>query len=150
MSCIAGVLTKPDRIPRGDEENWLPLIRNEQESLENNWCCAKQPSSQDLKQGITWEEARTCENNFFSLTPPWPDLDPIIRSHFEAISANSDRAREHEKTRAGLQALPKPPSSDPISEITTMLHNFVGDLHKLLEGISRADGLLQIIRLAQE
>ncbi|KAJ6556994.1 P-loop containing nucleoside triphosphate hydrolase protein [Mycena vulgaris] len=164
-----GVLTKPDRIPRGDEENWLPLIRNEQESLENNWYCVKQPSSQDLKQGITWEEARARENDFFSLTPPWSELDPMYQKYLRTSnlidrlsSILSDLISKRlpqiqielentiQKTRAGLQALPKPPSSDPISEIATMLHDFVGDLHKLLEGIPRADGLLQIIRPAQE
>jgi hypothetical protein len=69
------------RIPRGDEESWLPLIRNEQETLENNWYCVKQPSSQDLKQGITWEEARTRENDFFALTPPWSELDPMYQKY---------------------------------------------------------------------
>ncbi|KAJ7456122.1 hypothetical protein FB451DRAFT_1342231 [Mycena latifolia] len=54
------------------------------------------------------------------------------------------------KTRAGLQQLPKPPSSDPMSEIASLLHDFVGALHTLLEGVPSADGLLQVIRPAQE
>jgi hypothetical protein len=50
---ILGVLTKPDRIPTGEEANWIPFIRNEKETLENNWYCVKQPSSSDIKLGIT-------------------------------------------------------------------------------------------------
>ncbi|KAJ6565738.1 P-loop containing nucleoside triphosphate hydrolase protein [Mycena sp. CBHHK59/15] len=164
-----GVLTKPDRIPRGDEGNWLPLIRNEQEVLENNWYCVKQPSSQDLKLGITWEEARARENDFFSLTPPWSELDPMYQKYLRTSnlvdrlsSILSDLISKRlpqiqielensiEKTRTGLHQLPKPPSSDPISEIANLLHVFVADLDKLLEGFPHQDGLLQSIRPAQE
>ncbi|KAJ7331028.1 hypothetical protein DFH08DRAFT_1022202 [Mycena albidolilacea] len=72
-----GVLTKPDRIPHGDEESWLSLIRNERDALENNWYCVKQPSSQDLKQGITWSAARAREKEFFSSKSPWFELDSM-------------------------------------------------------------------------
>lgn len=78
---ILGVLTKPDRIPTGEETNWLPYIRNEKESLENNWYCVKQPSSNDIKQRITWMEARRRENEFFSMTPPWSELDAIYQKY---------------------------------------------------------------------
>ncbi|KAJ7779480.1 P-loop containing nucleoside triphosphate hydrolase protein [Mycena maculata] len=164
-----GVLTKPDRIPRGDEESWLPLIRNEQEVLENNWYCVKQPSSQDLKQGITWEEARSRENDFFSMTAPWSELDPMYQKYLRTTnlvdrlsSILSDLISKRlpqiqielentiQKTRTGLQQLPKPPSSDAVGEIATLLHVFVADLHKLLEGVPNAEGLLQVIRPAQE
>lgn len=33
---VKGVLTKPDRIPDGEEGNWLPFLFNEKEPLENN------------------------------------------------------------------------------------------------------------------
>ncbi|KAJ6564724.1 P-loop containing nucleoside triphosphate hydrolase protein [Mycena capillaripes] len=164
-----GVLTKPDRIPCGDEENWLPLIRNEQEPLENNWYCVKQPSSQDLKQGITWEEAQSRENDFFSLTPPWSELDPVYQKYLRTSnlidrlsSILSDLISKRlpqiqielentvQKTRASLAQLPKSPSSEPVGEIAALLHDFVDELHKILEGVPRADGLLQIIRPAQE
>lgn len=164
-----GVLTKPDRIPRGDEESWLPLIRNEQETLENNWYCVKQPSSQDLKQGMTWAQARARENEFFASTAPWSTLDPMYQKYLRTTNLVdrlstilSDLIAKRlpqiqielentiMKTRAGLQALPKPPSSDPSSEIAALLHEFVGALHALLEGVPSADGLLQTIRPAQE
>lgn len=70
-----GVLTKPDRIPDGEHAHWLPFIRNEKEPLDNNWFCVKQPSSIDMKQKITWEDARKREDEYFSLTAPWNELD---------------------------------------------------------------------------
>ncbi|KAJ7900734.1 P-loop containing nucleoside triphosphate hydrolase protein [Mycena olivaceomarginata] len=164
-----GVLTKPDRIPRGEEDNWLPLIRNEQEPLENNWYCVKQPSSEDLKQGITWEEARSRENNFFSMIAPWSELDPMYQKYLRTSnlidrlsSILSDLISKRlpkiqieledtiQKTRNSLNQLPKPPSSDPVGEVAALLHSFVGELNKIIEGIPRADGLLQTIRPAQE
>ena len=76
-TCSLGVLTKPDRIPTGEEKGWIDFIRNEREPLENNWYCVKQPSSNELKAKITWSEARKRENDFFSGTPPWSELDPF-------------------------------------------------------------------------
>lgn len=76
-----GVLTKPDRIPAGEESNWLPFIRNEKETLENNWYCVKQPNSHDLKQGVSWAQARTREDEFFSMTVPWSELDPMYQKY---------------------------------------------------------------------
>jgi Dynamin central region len=76
-----GVLTKPDRIPIGDEDSWLSLIRNEKEALENNWYCVKQPGPHDLKQGITWTEARKREDEFFSTKQPWNELDGMYQKY---------------------------------------------------------------------
>ncbi|KAJ7215356.1 P-loop containing nucleoside triphosphate hydrolase protein [Mycena pura] len=156
-------------IPHGEEENWLPLIRNEQEPLENNWYCVKQPSSQDLKEGITWAEARSRENGFFSITAPWSGLDPIYQKYLRTSnlidrlsSILSDLISKRlpqikieleatiQKTRDSLNKLPKPPSNDPLGDIAALLHSFVGELNKIIEGIPRADGLLQTIRPAQE
>lgn len=72
----SGVLTKPDRIPPGDEPAWLRILRNETEPLVNNWYCVKQPSSQDVARGITYLEARRRENEWFTSTQPWSSLEP--------------------------------------------------------------------------
>ena len=80
---ILGVLTKPDRIPTGEETNWVPFIRNEKETLENNWYCVKQPSSSDIKLGITWSQARQREQDFFAMTPPWSELDAVYQKYLK-------------------------------------------------------------------
>lgn len=46
--------------------------------------------------------------------------------------------------------LPRAPSVNPQAEISSMLHNFVTDLERHLEGVPDEDGLLQAIRPAQE
>ena len=77
----AGVLTKPDRIPPGEEDRWLRFIRNEYEELQNGWYCVKQPNSRSLSQGISWKAARTQENEYFSMTPPWSSLETTYQNY---------------------------------------------------------------------
>lgn len=72
-----GVLTKPDRIPAGEEALWTPYIRNEKRPLEHGWFSVKRPDSQTIQAGITWEEARREEIDYFTSTSPWSTL------HFE-------------------------------------------------------------------
>ncbi|CAK5274279.1 unnamed protein product [Mycena citricolor] len=164
-----GVLTKPDRIPSGEESNWIPFIRNEQETLENNWYCVKQPSSQDIKLGITWQNARSAENDFFSFTSPWSELDQMYQKYLRTTnlvdrlsSILSDLISKRlpeiqvelektiQKTLATLQQLPKPPSPDPIGEVAGMMHSLVDEINRVIDGVPTADGLLQVIRPAQE
>ena len=71
---FAGVLTKPDRIPIGEDDCWFSYIRNEKEALKNNWFCVKQPSSEELKSNPTWADVRKMENDFFS-DAPWCNLE---------------------------------------------------------------------------
>ena len=78
---LTGVLTKPDRIPSGEEDRWLQFIRDEAEPLDNGWFAVKQPGTKDLKGGITWEEARRQEREFFSTAPAWP-LESEYRHRF--------------------------------------------------------------------
>ncbi|THU85106.1 hypothetical protein K435DRAFT_764484 [Dendrothele bispora CBS 962.96] len=166
-----GVLTKPDRISAGDESLWVRFIRNDVPGyiLSNSWYCVKQPNSVQLREGITWEQARLKENEFFSMTSPWADkLEPMFQRYLrtsnlvERLSRIlsdliSKRLPEIHKelensirtTRGQLGQLPKAPSRDPLSEITALIVHFTTDLSRHLEGVPQKDGLPQAIRPAQ-
>ncbi|KAG6825067.1 hypothetical protein H0H92_004951 [Tricholoma furcatifolium] len=141
-----GVLTKPDRIPTSEEPDWVSIIKNEKEPLENGWYCVKQPSSQQISNGMTWAQARKSEEEFFASTAVWSELDTIYQ-RLPEIQEEIDRSIAN--TRESIRNLPKPPSGDPRNEISTLLHNFVRDLAKHVAG-TPTDGLLQAIRPAQE
>ncbi|KAL0573674.1 hypothetical protein V5O48_008286, partial [Marasmius crinis-equi] len=164
-----GVLTKPDRIERGDENDWLGFIRGETQPLHNGWFCVKQPSTSDLLKRITWAEARTKENDFFSMTTPWCDLEPIhqrylrtsnlvgrlsmilsdlIAKRLPEIRRELDNAIQEAKN--GLRQLPKSPSADPLNEISDMIFKFKVDIDKHVEGVPNTDGLHQTIRPFQQ
>ncbi|KAH0828920.1 P-loop containing nucleoside triphosphate hydrolase protein [Lanmaoa asiatica] len=160
-----GVLTKPDRIPPGDEPAWLRILRNETEPLVNNWYCVKQPSSQDVSRGITWAEARRQENEWFSSKQPWCSLDApyqkFLRTSYlterlslilsELIAKRLPRIQEElmnaiQETDGKLRALPRAPSNDPVGEVLHTLRNFARDLERRVEGTPEENGLLQTIR----
>ncbi|KIJ63510.1 hypothetical protein HYDPIDRAFT_40933 [Hydnomerulius pinastri MD-312] len=164
-----GVLTKPDRIPAGEEDNWLKIIRNETEPLVNNWYCVKQPSSQMLSKGITWTDARRQENEYFSVTQPWCSIDPQYQKYLrtnnlterlstilsELIAKRLPEIQEEltnalRDTEAKLRALPKAPSNDPVGEVLHVLSLFTRDLSRRLEGTPDEDGLIQSIRPHQQ
>ncbi|TRM70037.1 P-loop containing nucleoside triphosphate hydrolase protein [Schizophyllum amplum] len=164
-----GVLTKPDRIPPGEEFQWISFIRNEKEPLEHNWFSVKQPSSSELKQGITWTTARENENNFFSSTAPWSDLDPMYQKYLrtsnlirrlsdilsDLISKRLPEIHEEieatlRRTHQALDELPPAPSADPFSDISRLVNAFVQDAHENVKGVPDENGLLQTIRPEQE
>ncbi|KAG5642230.1 hypothetical protein DXG03_003375 [Asterophora parasitica] len=163
-----GVLTKPDRIPPGEEHNWVSLIRNEKESLDNGWYCVKQPGSDQINKGMTWAQARKSEDEFFHSTPAWSELDLVYHKYMrtgnlvdrlssilsDLISKRLPEIQEKiEKTiinsRGALNCLPTAPSTDPQNEIASLLHGFVRNLARHVDGVPE-DGLLQDIRPAQE
>ncbi|KAF9558114.1 hypothetical protein CPC08DRAFT_639388 [Agrocybe pediades] len=164
-----GVLTKPDRIPMGEEPNWLPFIRNEKEPLVNNWFCVKQPSSNDLKANLTWEQARKREDTFFSSTAPWCELDSVYQKYLrtgnlvdrlslilsDLISKRLPQIyyeleENISNARRDLASLPPPPSDNPHTEIAALIHKFMNEVAKHVEGVPHADGLLQLIRPMHE
>jgi hypothetical protein len=58
----------------------VSLIRNEKEPLDNNWYCVKQPKPSELKERITWTEARKREDVFF-LTGSFSRLEPVYQKY---------------------------------------------------------------------
>ena len=79
------VLTKPDRIPTGDEHSWLLLLRNQRENHKHGWYCVKQPSGEQMRCGMTWSEARAAETDFFNEANPWSSLDVQVRSRLGTV-----------------------------------------------------------------
>lgn len=68
--CI-GVLTKPDRLPGHDRiHHWNSILRGEAFGLGHGYFVTKQPSQDDLDNGMTHQDARRAENSFFS-SPSW-------------------------------------------------------------------------------
>ncbi|KAI9063947.1 hypothetical protein FKP32DRAFT_1603293 [Trametes sanguinea] len=162
-----GVLTKPDRIPAGEEDSWLRYIRNQDEPLTHGWFCVKQPDSRAIAAGITWSEARQAEREFFQTVAPWNRLDLEHQNRLgtqKLVERLSDVLSEEVSQRLPavqeelqelltttdelLNKLPKPPSSDALSEVLHLLSTFSKGLANFLEGTPNADGLLQSIRPA--
>ncbi|KIK18142.1 hypothetical protein PISMIDRAFT_195484 [Pisolithus microcarpus 441] len=161
-----GVLTKPDRIPHGEEEQWIKLIRNDVEPLVNNWYCVRQPGSNDLAQGSGWSWARVLEDTFFAHTAPWCNLEDHLQSFLrtsrlidrlstilaELISKRLPEIQDElykvlQHTEKDLKDLPPEPPADPVNEALRIISEFLRELSERIEGTPEADGLLQNIRV---
>ncbi|KXN85099.1 Interferon-induced GTP-binding protein Mx [Leucoagaricus sp. SymC.cos] len=159
-----GILTKPDRIPIGEEQNWLQFICNEKEPLENNWFCVKQPSSNDLKQKWTWKEARNKEREFFTTVSPWNNLEPMYQQYLQMdhlverlsrvlsdlIAKRLPEIQQEienmiTKMRQQIGLLPKAPPQNPLNEVAKLIKDFDVDMKRQIDGIPSKDGVIQQI-----
>ncbi|THH11229.1 hypothetical protein EW146_g8124 [Bondarzewia mesenterica] len=146
---LEGVLTKPDRISPGEEDDWLKYIRGEEDQTVQ-WYCVKNPNSQALATGITWEGARAQERDFFFEYEPLvqPRMDVPTASRLPQLQDEIDKLLT--QTEDSIGRLPQPPSSEPVAEILRMVGGFVRAVERHIEGTPHVGGLLQSIRPAQD
>ncbi|KAI0042655.1 hypothetical protein FA95DRAFT_1610025 [Auriscalpium vulgare] len=160
-----GVLTKPDRIPAGEEDRWLTLIKDE---AGIPWYSVKNPGSQAISNGISWEVARAEEREYYSQTPPWSELDWVYRQRLgtdkltrclsdilsQLISRRLPELQNEldsllNKTTDAIARLPKPPPDEPVAEILRLVSRFTRAVEKQIEGTPSPEGLLQGLREPQ-
>ncbi|KAG8683246.1 hypothetical protein FRC11_013789, partial [Ceratobasidium sp. 423] len=162
-----GVLTKPDRIERGEEQKWLAFIRGETEVLSKGWFCVKQPSPSELEERLSWSEARQREHEFFSTLHPWATQSLPVRQHFGTArlttrlseilsdliqnrmpSLIQEIQRLTQTTVEGLRSLPDEVSEDPAGAVLNLVMDFHREVDTHVEGIPDSDGLIQRFREA--
>ncbi|KAI0302311.1 P-loop containing nucleoside triphosphate hydrolase protein [Multifurca ochricompacta] len=162
-----GVLTKPDRIPLGEEGNWTRLIQGHSDGKEGRveYFSVKNPDSQDIRNGITYELAREKEFEFFSTRTPWSNLDQLYQRRLgtekltrrlgqvlsNLISKRLPELQEEldkllDQTSHDLSRLPNPPSSEPVGEMLRLIGAFVRSVERLVDGAPDEDGLIQALR----
>lgn len=160
-----GVLTKPDRIPAGEEAMWIGKIRSGGVNGGIEYFSVKNPDSQDIRNGITYEQAREREAEFFSTREPWSNLEwlcqrrlgtdkltkrlgqvlsSLISKRLPELQEELDRLLG--QTRQDISRLPKPPSSEPVSEILKLIGASVRSIQTLVDGVPDEHGLLQTLR----
>eukprot|EP00798_Chlamydomonas_sp_ICE-L_P015105 gene15105-21161_t len=87
-----GVITKPDNIPDGDHEKWVTLANNQnaRQTLSLGYYVVKNPGQAQLDEGITFEEARERELQFFANDPNWSAANASRLGTSKLRSALSD------------------------------------------------------------
>ena len=73
-----GVFTKPDRIPVDEEVPWINRFQRGGTDGAIEYYSVKNPDSWDIRNGITYKQARDNEAKFFS-TPPWSNLEGLCK-----------------------------------------------------------------------
>lgn len=73
-----GVLTKPDLIGPGNEDEVLAVLHNVRKPLQLGYVMVKNRSQVQLKAGISGAEAREAEETFFRTHPHFKGCDPKL------------------------------------------------------------------------
>jgi hypothetical protein len=161
-----GVLTKPDRIPSGEESIWISKVQRGGKDGGVEYFSVKNPDSQDIRDGITYEQARQNERVFFSTKAPWSNLEWLYQRRLgtdklttrlgqllaSLISKRLPELQEElnrllTQTQQDISQLPNPPSSEPTSEIMKLIGAFVQSIKDLVDGITPDEyGLIQKLR----
>ncbi|KIO31589.1 hypothetical protein M407DRAFT_19338 [Tulasnella calospora MUT 4182] len=149
-----GVLTKVDRIEFGGSSKWLRMLRGEDQPLMHGWYCVKQRDLVQLQEGVTWEEAKSYETEYFQTTSPWADLGPSQRSRLgshkladrlgsilsnlvsqELPGIRKTVTAELNKVDQRLKELTPSKIADPRRVVITLLRDFTKKISKHIEGI---------------
>lgn len=101
--CI-GVLTKPDRLPTGDPLSaWYSVLAGGTFAVGHGYFVTKQPSQNQLDVGMTHDQARQAENNYFS-REPWTTTFSLFEERFGTRQLQA--ALSQKLTRQIQQSLP--------------------------------------------
>lgn len=66
-----GVLTKADTVQPREHEPWIKILRNLEHKIRYGYYMTRQLTTDQVKNGMTWEEGRTQEREFFEHKKPW-------------------------------------------------------------------------------
>lgn len=151
--CV-GVLTKADCLPPGTSNHTLSVLNGARFKLGHGYFVVKNPSQEDLDRGITNQQARRMEQEFFDANQPWNTaaFNPFFdRFGSAALSGylSEELARKMiaatpeiqtkiqltlENTEAVLKTIPEPPTpNDAIRTILDLIHRFAESVRKEME-----------------
>eukprot|EP00750_Incisomonas_marina_P033381 INCI9826.2.p1 GENE.INCI9826.2~~INCI9826.2.p1 ORF type:complete len:844 (+),score=159.11 INCI9826.2:491-3022(+) len=151
-----GVLTKPDRIESGSEEEAMNILRNNSKPLALGYYMVKNRSPTELENGVTVREARQLEEEYFRTSPFQQDfassrlgvaalqiaLSKLLVEHIKStLPQVKDEVKQllvdsEQKLRKLGKAPPATPSGQ-ISVVTDVLRKWQSDMLASCEGTAQ-------------
>ncbi|THH32770.1 hypothetical protein EUX98_g1377 [Antrodiella citrinella] len=161
-----GVMTKPDTLTTGATKArgiWLDVIEGRLFSLQHGYYCTRQPDDDERTRGITSEQARTAEMDFFKKTAPWSTSKMQHQFGTRNLIANLSRLLSNiigetlpilqnqvddqlELCNSRLSSLPPAITTDPSSFVLSMITAFCSNVSLLVTGDSQNSELVQYNR----
>ncbi|OMP86625.1 Interferon-induced GTP-binding protein Mx [Diplodia seriata] len=149
-----GILTKPDRLPRGDPvDRWEGILQGDAFQLGHGYHVVKNPSQAELDSGIDHAGAREMEKNWFKGMKPWADRFLPFSDRFgteklqdklsqmlaiqilKSLPSIHERVQEQlSKIDAELAHLPEPPTTDALRIVSETINSFTDKVSKQMEG----------------
>ncbi|KAK7676574.1 hypothetical protein QCA50_020450 [Cerrena zonata] len=161
-----GVLTKPDTLTTGAikaRNLWLDVIEGRRFSLRHGYYCTRQPDDEERSKGISAEEARRVEKDFFLRISPWSKssqqyrfgthnlinnistlLSQLIDEKLPSMQLEVDN--QLDKCMKRLAELPAPITSDPSSYILSLVTSFCSSVRLNVHGDPHSAELVQATR----
>ncbi|KAI9762445.1 MAG: hypothetical protein M4579_000421 [Chaenotheca gracillima] len=149
--CI-GVLTKPDRCPSSNFQQWESMLMGESFRMGHGYFVTRQPSQEALKNGISHQQARAEERAFFE-AGPWASSLVGFKDQFgtaklqEALSQklshqiqlslpdiNDQVQIKLNSIRTELQQFPDPPGNDLLLRVVRQLELFRQQIQESVDG----------------
>lgn len=149
-----GILTKPDRLPRGDPvDRWEDILRGESFQLGHGYHVVINPSQAELDKGMDHAAARAKEIEWFSKMKPWADRFLPFSDRFgteklqdklsqmlaiqilKSLPSIHERVQEQlSKIDAELAHLPEPPTTDALRIVSDTINKFTDKISRQMEG----------------
>lgn len=158
-----GVLTKPDRIEAGAHQQKIDVLTGKMYRLEHGYWVVKSRTPAQLESGISFEEARMDERNFFRNTAPWNTLPTYVKQRLgsdfleaklgkilsstisTALPLMKKRAEELlRQTRAELKAMAPGLTKSPRMYLLNIIRSF---MEKVVQHVSAKHGSKQLWQL---
>ncbi|CAB4416615.1 unnamed protein product [Rhizophagus irregularis] len=144
-----GVLTKPDTIEEGTHDTWMKIMRGDAHRLALGYYVVRNPKPKELKEGITFKEARKNEKNFFDNEEPWRSFyirDRLGVEHLQkklsdllidAIKRTLPSIKKEiedklEKIREELEQVPEQLGENPRLELFRMIKKCANSIRDLI------------------
>lgn len=89
---MQGVLTKPDTIQEGEEQQWLDIMEGRRHPLKHRYFVTRHPNQKELNRGITFEDARQNEMAYFA-TSIWRRAAPSMKSRMGTTQLTAQLSR---------------------------------------------------------
>ena len=149
-----GVLTKPDRLPKGDPVDvWHAILNGQKFQLGHSYFVTKQPSQVEIDRGLDHGRARELERQFFETQEPWVTQFAQFKNRYgtaqlqttlsqkltaqilASLPTIKDRIRSQlDQLDAELRDLPEPPTHNAVHIVIQLLQSFTGRVQKAIEG----------------
>ncbi|KAF2760379.1 hypothetical protein EJ05DRAFT_282772 [Pseudovirgaria hyperparasitica] len=150
-----GILTKPDRLPKGDPVDlWQAILAGRKYPLKHAYYVTKQPSQAEMSF-VDHAQARRDEEHFFESEQPWCTELASFSAQFgtrklqerlsallaSTISANLPEIRAKIDERIlvidrELSQIPEPPSANAVHVVLSHLDEFVSAVSTAVDGLS--------------
>ncbi|EKG12798.1 hypothetical protein MPH_10041 [Macrophomina phaseolina MS6] len=149
-----GILTKPDRLPRGDPvDRWESILRCDAFQLGHGYHVVRNPSQAELDSGMDHSAARRMEANYFRGIKPWCDRFLEFSDRFgteklqdklsqmlaiqilQSLPKIHDRVQQQlSRIDAELMHLPEPPTTNAQRIVLDAINDFATKVAKQMTG----------------